>query len=279
MNGTDSMHLKRAVDLRNNPVKPPLMIANDPEKRFLWMLENGVVIFFSLKWDKGRKLTVTINFLTFGRQETMTCKVLPHHQRSTTCITKPFLNAIKGSPSKASFRKADGGHTKATYTLGKELGKGQFDSGSGFGVRGSKGSGDVFKDIVGSAYYIPPEVLNRRYGPEVDIWSIGVMLYILLCGVPPFWADHPWIKEDGEAPDVSLGNAVLNKLKNFRAMNKFKKVALWADADGNGTIVYEKFITATMHMNRMDREEHLYKAFQYFDKDSSGMVVSATMSK
>lgn len=59
-------------------------------------------------------------------QETMTCKVQPHHQRSTTCITKSFLKAIKGSPSKASFRKADGGHTKATYTLGKELGKGQF---------------------------------------------------------------------------------------------------------------------------------------------------------
>jgi calcium-dependent protein kinase len=43
-----------------------------------------------------------------------------------------------------------------------------------------------------------------------------------------------------------------------------------ADADGNGTIDYEEFITATMHMNRMDREEHLYTAFQYFDKDGSG---------
>lgn len=43
-----------------------------------------------------------------------------------------------------------------------------------------------------------------------------------------------------------------------------------ADADGNGTIDYEEFITATMHMNRMDREEHLYTAFQYFDKDNSG---------
>lgn len=43
-----------------------------------------------------------------------------------------------------------------------------------------------------------------------------------------------------------------------------------ADADGNGTIDYDEFITATMQMNRMDREEHLYTAFQYFDKDNSG---------
>lgn len=48
------------------------------------------------------------------------------------------------------------------------------------------------------------------------------------------------------------------------------KTNLQADADGNGTIDYEEFITATMHINRMDREEHLYTAFQYFDKDNSG---------
>lgn len=43
-----------------------------------------------------------------------------------------------------------------------------------------------------------------------------------------------------------------------------------ADVDGNGTIDYIEFITATMHMNRMEREDHLYKAFEYFDKDKSG---------
>lgn len=41
-----------------------------------------------------------------------------------------------------------------------------------------------------------------------------------------FFLDHPWIKEDGEAPDTPLDNAVFERFKQFRAMNKFKKVAL-----------------------------------------------------
>lgn len=46
-----------------------------------------------------------------------------------------------------------------------------------------------------------------------------------------------------------------------------------ADVDGNGSIDYLEFISATMHRHRLERDEHLYKAFQYFDKDNSGWVL------
>ncbi|XP_038994783.1 calcium-dependent protein kinase 28-like [Hibiscus syriacus] len=56
-----------------------------------------------------------------------------------------------------------------------------------FGLSDFIRPGNRFRDIVGSAYYVAPEVLKRRSGPESDVWSIGVITYILLCGKRPFW--------------------------------------------------------------------------------------------
>ena len=55
-----------------------------------------------------------------------------------------------------------------------------------FGTSKAFKTGDTQKQLVGSAYYIAPEVIQKKYNSKCDLWSCGVILFVLLTKKPPF---------------------------------------------------------------------------------------------
>jgi len=174
--------------------------------------------------------------------------------------------------------------------------------------------GQNFHDIVGSAYYVAPEVLRRQYSHESDIWSAGVILYILLSGVPPFWAQtengifdavlkgkydlksDPWPKISDGAKDI------IKKMLNPKPGERIKATEVlnhpWVREDGDAVdakldnIVLSRMknfagITKFKKMGllamakTLSAEEimGLKEMFKTFDTDKSGTITIEELSK
>ena len=82
-----------------------------------------------------------------------------------------------------------------------------------FGTSKMFEKGAVERKLVGSSYYIAPEVLKKHYNEKCDVWSCGVIMYILLSARPPFGGeDDNEIMERVSTGKYDLESPPFNKL-------------------------------------------------------------------
>jgi len=73
-----------------------------------------------------------------------------------------------------------------------------------FGLSTHYTPGHRLSRVVGSSYYVAPEVLKKSYTEACDLWSLGVIVYMLLSGAPPFYG------KNDEAIKASIVNGEYN---------------------------------------------------------------------
>ena len=95
------------------------------------------------------------------------------------------------------------------------------------------GAGSFYNDYtkltntIGSPFYIAPEVLRGNYTEKCDIWSIGVILYMLLSGKPPFYGRNN--EEIYTAVHLGKYSLTIPEMKNvsFQAKNLIQRMLLY----------------------------------------------------
>ena len=87
-------------------------------------------------------------------------------------------------------------------------------------IYSNKDLNSLLSSSVGSPYFMAPEVLNECYNSKCDVWSLGILFYFLIAGVPPFYSDS--------IPE--LFKLILNYQPNFqsRAWNNISKETIQA---------------------------------------------------
>ena len=83
-----------------------------------------------------------------------------------------------------------------------------------FGLSKKYNSNQKMHAKTGTPYYVSPEVINGEYDEKCDIWSIGILAYLLLSGGLPFAVAHNH-KRDAKEEEKELYNKILNEKPNF----------------------------------------------------------------
>ena len=177
-----------------------------------------------------------------------------------------------------------------------------------FGLSQSINLKKMLTSKVGTSYYVPPEILAGNYTEKCDIWSAGIILYILLSGEPPFngpndetifariktykyeFPEQKWSKISVEAKDL-LSKMLIQEDKRLSASQVLQHP--WFDIIKNEKITFEKlhfgkdnFFKEYKDSNQLKKIVLLYIAskleeneildlknlFKAFDKDENGQI-------